>query len=153
MIDAHCELCQSDGGELLYRGPHYRVVRVTGSEGDSYPGFCRVIWNAHVKEMSDLGEADRQLLMGAVFRVEAALRFSLQPKKINLASLGNMTPHLHWHVIPRLTGDPTFPKPIWAADVAQPPQIDKLINNSEIRNVDAHVEWAGTVRNALNNNG
>jgi diadenosine tetraphosphate (Ap4A) HIT family hydrolase len=52
-----------------------------------------------------------------VFCVEAALRPSLNPDKINLASLGNMTPHLHWHVIPRYANDATFPKPIWAGGV------------------------------------
>jgi diadenosine tetraphosphate (Ap4A) HIT family hydrolase len=38
----------------------------------------------------------------------------MQPKKINLASLGNMVPHLHWHIIPRYTDDAHFPAPVWA---------------------------------------
>jgi diadenosine tetraphosphate (Ap4A) HIT family hydrolase len=38
----------------------------------------------------------------------------MKPDKINLASLGNMTPHLHWHVIPRFVDDKHFPAPIWA---------------------------------------
>ncbi|HXD50505.1 MAG TPA: HIT domain-containing protein, partial [Burkholderiales bacterium] len=33
--------------------------------------------------------------------------------KINLAAFGNMTPHLHWHVIPRNADDAHFPNPIW----------------------------------------
>jgi diadenosine tetraphosphate (Ap4A) HIT family hydrolase len=37
----------------------------------------------------------------------------MHPDKINLASLGNMTPHLHWHVIPRFKQDKHFPQPIW----------------------------------------
>ena len=53
--------------------------------------------------------------MNAVFATEAALRSLLHPHKINLASLGNVTPHLHWHVIPRYRGDRHFPLPIWAA--------------------------------------
>jgi diadenosine tetraphosphate (Ap4A) HIT family hydrolase len=31
-----------------------------------------------------------------------------------------MTPHLHWHVIPRYRGDPHFPQPIWSAAVRSP---------------------------------
>ncbi len=153
MKSEHCELCEGDGGEVLFRDPHYRVVRVMGGEGESYRGFCRVIWTDHVKEMTDLADADRDLFMSAVFRVEAALRASLRPDKINLASLGNMTPHLHWHVIPRFAADPAFPKPIWAGDVASPPIIDKLAARQGIRNADAHVEWAGAVRNALHKGG
>jgi diadenosine tetraphosphate (Ap4A) HIT family hydrolase len=34
---------------------------------------------------------------------------------MNLASLGNVTPHLHWHVIPRFADDSHFPQPVWGA--------------------------------------
>lgn len=54
-------------------------------------------------------------MMSAVFRVEAALRAVLKPDKINLASLGNMVPHVHWHVIPRFVDDRHFPDAIWAS--------------------------------------
>lgn len=51
--------------------------------------------------------------MRVVFAVETVLRERLKPRKINLASLGNMTPHLHWHVVPRFETDPHFPQPVW----------------------------------------
>ncbi len=51
--------------------------------------------------------------MRIVLVLEAILREQLKPHKINLASLGNMTPHLHWHVIPRFEADPHFPLPVW----------------------------------------
>jgi diadenosine tetraphosphate (Ap4A) HIT family hydrolase len=82
-------------------------------EDRDYPGFCRVIWTKHVKEMTDLSAEERRHLMDAVFAAESAVRRLLQPDKINLASLGNLTPHLHWHVIPRWHGDRHFPNPIW----------------------------------------
>ena len=106
-----CELCRDHGGELLFDSGRYRVVLIDDA---AYPGFCRVIWNAHVKEMTDLADADRALLMAAVWAVEAAQREVLRPEKINLASLGNMTPHVHWHVIPRYVDDVQFPSPVWA---------------------------------------
>jgi len=31
-----------------------------------------------------------------------------------------MTPHLHWHVIPRYTDDAHFPSPVWAEAQRQP---------------------------------
>lgn len=108
---ADCELCNGDGGELLHRAEKFRVVLVDDA---SYPGFCRVIWNEHVKEMTDLPVADRSTLMAAVCKVESVVRAVMQPEKINLASLGNMTPHLHWHVIPRYADDAHFPSPVWA---------------------------------------
>jgi hypothetical protein len=39
------------------------------------------------------------------------------PGKVNVASLGNMTPHLHWHVIPRFADDAHFPNPVWTEAV------------------------------------
>jgi diadenosine tetraphosphate (Ap4A) HIT family hydrolase len=64
--------------------------------------------------MTDLPETDRQRLMNVVFATEAAVREVLNPDKVNLASLGNMVPHLHWHVIPRFADDRHFPDAIWA---------------------------------------
>lgn len=106
-----CELCGQDGGEVVYRDGLLRVVIVDDAD---YPGFCRVILNAHLKEMTDLPAPQRAELMAAVFAAEDAVREVMRPDKINLASLGNMTPHLHWHVIPRYAGDRHFPRPIWA---------------------------------------
>lgn len=106
-----CELCEQTGGELLWRDEFLRVVLVADAD---YPGFCRVIWSQHAKEMTDLPPPHRSHLMSVVFGVESALRSLFQPDKINLASLGNQTPHLHWHVIPRWTTDRHFPSPIWA---------------------------------------
>ena len=105
-----CELCDTAGGKVLWETPVCRVVLV--GDGD-YPGFCRVIWTAHVREMSDLDAGERRFLMEVVFGVEKVIRELFSPHKINLASFGNMTPHLHWHVIPRWADDRHFPEPIW----------------------------------------
>ncbi len=108
-----CALCREDGGEVLWRDDTLRVVLVT-TEAD-YPGFCRVIWHAHAAELTDLDEVSRARLMHVVCAVERAVRAVMQPAKVNLASLGNQVPHLHWHVIPRFTDDPHFPQPIWGS--------------------------------------
>ncbi|MBM2886164.1 HIT family protein [Chromobacterium phragmitis] len=107
-----CELCQAPAGELLFEDAWLRVLLV---DEPGYPGFCRVIWRGHVAEMTDLPPDQRQHLMDWVYRAETALRRVMRPAKINLASLGNMVPHLHWHVIPRFADDAHFPSPIWAA--------------------------------------
>jgi diadenosine tetraphosphate (Ap4A) HIT family hydrolase len=65
--------------------------------------------------MTDLDPFQRNYLMDVVFAVERVVRSLFSPYKINLASFGNMTPHLHWHVIPRWQDDRHFPEPIWGA--------------------------------------
>lgn len=111
-MSSACDLCRHDGGRVVWRDEALRVVLV---DDPDYPGFLRVIWNEHVPEMSDLAPRERERLMRAVFCAEAALRRVLAPHKVNLASLGNVTPHLHWHVIARYADDAHFPQPIWGS--------------------------------------
>ncbi|MGI4857249.1 MAG: HIT family protein [Janthinobacterium lividum] len=106
-----CPLCTTDDGQLIWRDAALRVVQVDDAD---YPGFCRVIWQDHQPEMTDLDAAAQHHLLDVVLVVEQVLRDVMQCDKINLASLGNQVPHLHWHVIPRFTDDAHFPKPVWA---------------------------------------
>ncbi len=126
-LAASCALCVQAGGEVLWDDGFARVVLAGDAD---HPGFCRVILNSHRKEMTDLAEVERTRLMNTVFVVEKLLRELLQPQKINLASFGNMVPHLHWHVIPRYADDPHFPGSVW----------------SERKRGDVHALPAGFVR-------
>ncbi len=109
-VAVDCPLCAADGGACVWRDADLRVVLV---DEPDYPGFTRVIWNAHVREMTDLASDRRQRLMDVVWAVESVQREVLQPEKINLASFGNVVPHLHWHVIPRWPDDTHYPEPVW----------------------------------------
>jgi diadenosine tetraphosphate (Ap4A) HIT family hydrolase len=106
-----CELCTGPGGRVIHDDGRLRVVVV---DEPDYPGFVRVVWIVHVREMTDLSPLDRAHLMNVVFAVETAQREVMKPHKMNVASLGNMTPHLHWHLIPRFEDDAHFPTPVWA---------------------------------------
>ena len=118
---AQCVLCAQDGGALIWRGEKLRLIRAA-EEG--FPAFYRVIWNAHAAELSDLSDDDRNLCMRAVAVVERVMRDTLAPTKINLAALGNMVPHLHWHVIARFDWDSHFPASVWA-NAQRPRNADK----------------------------
>ena len=124
-----CEFCDTPGGPVLWQNDLCRVVRV---DEPDYPGFCRVILNRHAREMTDLDPAERDALMRVVYEVEAAVRTCMGADKMNLASLGNMTPHVHWHVVPRFRDDRHFPTPIWAAPRRQakvrPDRIERAAN-------------------------
>jgi diadenosine tetraphosphate (Ap4A) HIT family hydrolase len=63
--------------------------------------------------MSDLAPDVRLQLLQTVLAAEEVVRELLDPLKINLASLGNAVPHVHWHVIPRFADDAFYPQPIW----------------------------------------
>lgn len=110
--DPDCPLCRDAGGLPILQSRDWRVVRVVD---DGFPAFYRLIWQSHVAEFSDLAPQARQDCMAAVTAIERVLREALRPTKINLATLGNVVPHLHWHVLARFDWDSHFPNPIWGA--------------------------------------
>jgi diadenosine tetraphosphate (Ap4A) HIT family hydrolase len=134
-----CELCRAAGGVLVYQSAQWRVIR---AEDAAFPAFYRVVWRAHVAEWSDLPGTGQAALMGAVGAVERVLREALAPAKINLASLGNVVPHLHWHVIARFEWDSRFPAPVWAAPVREvaPAPVARL--RTSLPELDARVARA-----------
>lgn len=107
----NCPLCDSDGGTLIWRDDRLRLIH-TPEPG--FPAFYRVVWNKHASELSDLTADDRNYYMDTIVGLEKILRDVLSPNKINIASLGNMVPHLHFHVIARFAWDSHFPEAIWA---------------------------------------
>lgn len=111
-MNSDCPLCLAAQETVSWRDGSCRVILI--DEAD-YPGFCRVVWNAHVAEMTDLTPAEQRHLLNVVLATEAALRQLMRPDKINLASFGNVVPHLHWHVIPRFADDRHFPQPVWGS--------------------------------------
>ena len=119
---ANCTLCKEvhspQEDSLVWRGDDCRVVLVNDPQ---LPGFCRVIWNRHISEMTDLTLGERDHLMGLVFAVEEAIRQVIHPDKVNIAALGNVVPHIHWHVIPRFTDDAFFPGSVWSEKIQQTP--------------------------------
>ena len=131
------------GGLLIAEcAPHFRVIRAIDA---NFPAFYRLIWQGHIAEFSDLNPAEHQLCMTAVAAIERVLRQHLQPTKINLASLGNVVPHLHWHIIARFDWDSHYPDPVWAqtrrsaateklqALQAQLPALDTAIGHAVLR--------------------
>jgi diadenosine tetraphosphate (Ap4A) HIT family hydrolase len=134
-----CELCGNAGGTLLWRCDDWRVVRV---DDHAFPAFYRVVSNHHVAEFSELLAPERQRCMDLVCTVERVLIERLRPTKVNLAALGNMVPHLHWHVVARFGWDSHFPAPIWAPpqrDVT-PPAVERLALS--LTELDAAVQAA-----------
>lgn len=125
VFHAGCPLCETDGGLLVARLATCRVIR---AEEPDFPAFYRVVAESHIAEWTDLSEHEQLTLMRVVNIVERTLREQLHTTKINIASLGNVVPHLHWHVIARFDWDSHFPAPIWgqAQRTVEPGQLSVL---------------------------
>src|SRR5712692_886770 len=86
----NCELCEHDGGAVLWRNEFCRVV---STATEDYPGFCRVILNRHLREMTDLEPPERERLMRVVFACELARRGALRARRAFSGSdLGGAAP-------------------------------------------------------------
>lgn len=122
---ADCPLCRESGGHLVWQDTQWRVIRVDDVD---FPAFYRVIAQQHVAEFSQLDAAARVRCMALVAALEATLIEQLAPAKINLAALGNMVPHLHWHVIARFEWDSHFPQAVWGPRQREviPPAVRRL---------------------------
>lgn len=132
-----CAICNATEGEILWSNTILRVVLLNHRD---YKGYCRVELINHTKEMTDLDESLQLNIMRSVFKVEEILRKIFNPEKINLASLGNKMPHIHWHIIPRFKEDPHFPNSHWgeklreglhqAISSTEKKELIKLLNQS-----------------------
>jgi diadenosine tetraphosphate (Ap4A) HIT family hydrolase len=87
---------------------------VTLNRDQFFPGYVLLFTREHVTELFHLHPRMRGELMEEVSRVAQALQSVFQPDKINYELLGNMAPHMHWHLVPRFATDPLWPRPIWS---------------------------------------
>ncbi|WP_018912684.1 HIT family protein [Thiomonas sp. FB-6] len=112
-----CPLCVQAGGLPVWTSAWMRLIR---ADEPLHPATWRLVWNEHVAEFSELPKLRRLACMDALVLVERELREALRPRKINLAALGNLVPHLHWHLIARWDWDAHWPQPVWAPARREP---------------------------------
>lgn len=89
-----------------------RTVCVLG-ENQGSRGWCMLVLREHAAHMDELSMEAQQAVFGEVARVARAMRRVLGPVRINYECLGNVQPHLHWHLVPRHTDDPTPKATVW----------------------------------------
>jgi diadenosine tetraphosphate (Ap4A) HIT family hydrolase len=89
------------------------LSRLLLMEDARYPWLVLVPRRPALAELADLHPEDREILMDEVVRAGAAVKTLLPGAKLNVATLGNLVPQLHVHVVGRLAGDPAWPGPVW----------------------------------------
>ncbi|WP_458524538.1 HIT domain-containing protein [Onishia taeanensis] len=73
-----------------------------------------------IREVYDLSADDQARLWQEATALGKALMAAKAGDKLNLATLGNMVPQLHLHVIVRHQGDEAWPGPVWGQGQAVP---------------------------------
>jgi diadenosine tetraphosphate (Ap4A) HIT family hydrolase len=109
-----CPMCTKWHDEPDLRIAELEQCYVMLNRDQFFPGYCFVFTKSHITELFHLEKEVRDAVMAEVSGVAAALYRTFAPAKINYELLGNMVPHMHWHVVPRFTADPLWPRPIWS---------------------------------------
>lgn len=109
-----CPMCTKWLDEPELRIAELGHTRVMLNRDQFFPGYTFVFTREHVTELFHLSPPVRQGVMEEVTAVTAALFDLFQPAKMNYELLGNMVPHMHWHLVPRFATDPLWPRPIWS---------------------------------------
>lgn len=89
------------------------------AKNQTYRGQCSLIFDLrHAARPDQLTAAEWSAYCADLFAAQQAVVAVTQPDHINVESLGNVVPHLHWHIIPRYVGDPRWGMPIWTTPLS-----------------------------------
>lgn len=109
-----CPMCSKWDDDADLRIIQLEHCYVLLNRDQFFPGYCFVFTRTHVTELFHLDESVRAAIVEEVNSVASALNDVFHPTKMNYELLGNMVPHMHWHLVPRFSSDPLWPRPIWS---------------------------------------
>jgi diadenosine tetraphosphate (Ap4A) HIT family hydrolase len=113
---ADCRACRSDwppaDAFIADCGP----ARAYLHDDQFFPGWTLLILKRHATELYELDRDERVALMDAVSEVARALAHVYDAVKMNYELLGNLLPHIHWHLVPRRADDPIPRQPVWTLE-------------------------------------
>ena len=89
-----------------------------------FRGYCLLVFDAcHATGLEELSLGEYNAFMADLRQAVRAVRAATQPDHMNYECLGNSSPHLHWHLVPRYRDDPRWGNPIWDGEPFEPRQI------------------------------
>jgi diadenosine tetraphosphate (Ap4A) HIT family hydrolase len=106
------------------------------STNQTYRGQCLLILDTrHATRPGEVPAEEWSAFCADLRRSESAIVRTVNPDHVNVAALGNLVPHLHWHIIPRYHTDPRWGAPIWPTSLAELPEM-RLTAAEQCRLID-----------------
>lgn len=116
-LEPACPICS--GIERIRRAEHPGFIAELGEtyvvlgDNQGLRGWCVLLLKGHREHLADLDVARQCRIFGEVALVAQTIREVVSPRRINYECLGNLVPHIHWHIIPRHADDPEPTKAVW----------------------------------------
>ncbi len=105
-----CFYCTRSGKlhELMVEVAPLQVSTLYLMKEQTYRGRCVVAYRHHARDLHDVAPADLPLLAADLARASKAIASAFKPDKLNYASFGDLLPHLHFHLVPKYVGGPSW---------------------------------------------
>ena len=92
------------------------------AKNQTYRGQCSLIFDLrHAARPDQLSADEWAALCADLYVAQRAIVSVTHPDHVNVESLGNVVPHLHWHIIPRYVTDPRWGMPVWTTPLSAMP--------------------------------
>jgi diadenosine tetraphosphate (Ap4A) HIT family hydrolase len=110
-----CDLCKQVDLEENYYSflvARLETLNLQLAKNQYARGYCTLIFREHATELHELLPEKQAALMRDLARAGTAIARVFKPDKMNHQLLGNLMPHIHWHIVPRYWGDPAPGRPL-----------------------------------------
>jgi len=104
------------------------VCRILLMNNSHFPWLVLVPMRENLREIFDLTENDYHTVMSEVRHTARQFNELTNADKMNVATLGNLVPQLHIHVIARYRHDSAWPSPVWNSPVSPEPYSADLLS-------------------------
>ena len=117
-FQSECVLCQKistskkNHSEFSFQcSPHLSVWKSPFE--NLWPGAVMILFEEHNEEMSEVYPRQLDECHHVLLSLEKAVKLSTKCKRINFVKFGNVSSHLHWHIIPRYQEEQFSEKSPW----------------------------------------
>jgi diadenosine tetraphosphate (Ap4A) HIT family hydrolase len=96
-----CVLCEkvANSESILIEEFKYSVLIV--GDHQYFEGYCQLVLKEHIADLTDLANDIQSEFFKELMISAQAIRQAFSPARLNYSSLGNVVPHIHFHLFPR----------------------------------------------------
>ncbi len=95
--------------------PLYETVTLRIEREESEIPWLKIFTQNPYREMSEVPSPVKLEIYTLLDIIEKEMIAYYKPTKINIASFGNYSPRVHWHIMARFSEDSYFPEPMWGS--------------------------------------